>query len=877
MRYMGANEIRRKFLEFFESKDHYVKNSYSLVPHNDKSLLLINAGMAPIKNYFLGVETPPKKRMATCQKCVRTGDIDNVGQTARHATFFEMLGNFSFGDYFKKDAINFAWEFITKVLEIEEDKLWVTVYEDDDEAFEIWEKDIKIPKERIVRLGKEDNFWEIGSGQGPCGPCSEIYLDRGEEYGSENEKKPGDEGDRFLEFWNLVFTQFDQQEDGSYKPLAHPNIDTGMGLERIACIMQGVDSIFDIDTMKQIRDMIADMSSKEYGNNQKDDISIRIITDHIRAITFMVSDGIVPSNEGRGYVLRRLARRAIRHTKLLGIKGLIFEKLSDKVIQVYADGYPELLEHKDYIHKILNVEEEKFTQTLDNGMILLDEYIDKLKSENKKIVDGQSAFKLYDTYGFPVELTVEIAKEKGFDVDMAEFESEMENQKNMARSARAKGTDEGWKEEFADVEFAISKTQFLGYDTLISTQEIKNILVDNKLVDEANQGDDVVLIFEKTPFYATSGGQTADKGVIVNGDVRIDIEDVSKTAGGLFIHKGKVKIGKVKVGEALELIVDKNRRYSTARNHTATHLLHKALKVVLGDHVNQSGSEVSAERLRFDFSHFEGMSKEQIRQVERIVNENIFKAMEVTTKIQNIEDAKKEGAMALFDEKYDDEVRVLSVGDFSMELCGGTHVKNSNDIGMFKIISEGGVASGIRRIEAITGQKVYQYLTKQENLIENITSILKTQRDNIQGRISEIIEENKNYQKEIKKITSQSVREGLDKILENKETIKGVNVIISKFEDVDMDTIRDLAQSVIDKETNSIVLFTVKDSKTLKVSYICMIGKDALDKGYKAGDIIREVTKVAGGKGGGRPNMAQGAAPDSDKLDKSLEKIKELI
>ena len=691
MEFMKANDIRKNFLEFFKSKEHYVEESFSLVPKNDKSLLLINAGMAPLKNYFLGIETPPSKRMATCQKCVRTGDIENVGRTARHATFFEMLGNFSFGDYFKKEAISFGWEFVTKVLKIDEDKLWVTVYEEDDEAYNIWKNEVKVPEHKIVRLGKDDNFWEIGNGQGPCGPCSEIYIDRGEEFTCDNSNcKPGCDCDRFLEFWNLVFTQFDKQLDGTYKPLEHPNIDTGMGLERMACIMQGVESIFDIDTMKQIRDKICSISKKEYQKDEKTDISIRIITDHLRAITFMVSDGIVPSNEGRGYVLRRLARRAIRHAKLIGIETSFINDVADVVIDVYADGYGELLENKDYINKILKIEEEKFNETLGSGINILNTYIENSINSNNKVISGEDAFKLYDTYGFPLELTIEIAQEKNCKVDKDEFENQMEMQRQRARNARAKGSDIGWKDEISSLNLTVKDTEFIGYDKLECETVIQDIVFENALVDKADENDEIILIFDKTPFYAESGGQVGDTGFILGDGFEILVKDVKKATNGLFLHHCLIKKGIVKKSDKAKLSVDKNKRFETRRNHTATHLLHKALKLVLGNHIQQAGSLVSNERLRFDFNHFSAMTKDEILAVEKMVNREIFNAHDVKTEVMDIESAKNSGALSLFDEKYGDVVRVLSVGDFSKEFCGGTHVSNSNDIGMFKIVSEGG-------------------------------------------------------------------------------------------------------------------------------------------------------------------------------------------
>ena len=681
MEFMKANDIRKSFLDFFESKEHYVKNSFSLVPKNDKSLLLINAGMAPLKNYFLGIETPPAKRMATCQKCVRTGDIENIGKTARHATFFEMLGNFSFGDYFKNEATAFAWEFVTKVLKMDEEKLWVTVYEEDDEAFGIWKDKVGVNPDRIVKLGKEDNFWEIGNGQGPCGPCSEIYIDRGEEFGCGHENcKPGCDCDRFLEFWNLVFTQFDKQVDGSYKKLEHPNIDTGMGLERMACIMQGVDSIFDIDTMKNIRDKVCEISGKKYQQDEKTDVSIRIITDHIRAITFMVSDGIVPSNEGRGYVLRRLARRAMRHAKLLGIEQKFIETLANVVIDVYQDGYEELGQNRDYINKVLKIEEEKFGETIETGMNILNQYIADAQKANNSKINGQDAFKLYDTYGFPLELTLEIAEEKNCSVDIEEFENQMEMQRQRARNARAKGSDIGWKDEISSLDLSVKSSKFIGYEKLEDTTVIADIIIDGKLSDKANQGQEIILIFDRTPFYAESGGQVGDTGLIKNADVEIQVNNVTKSTNGLFLHHCKLNKGEVKKGDKVELFVDVKNRFATMRNHTATHLLHKALKIVLGDHIQQAGSLVSPDRLRFDFNHFAQVSKEELMKVEQLVNEQIYNAIDVQTQVMDIEDAKKTGAMSLFDEKYGETVRVLSIGEFSKEFCGGTHVKNSNEI-----------------------------------------------------------------------------------------------------------------------------------------------------------------------------------------------------
>jgi alanine--tRNA ligase len=877
MEFMKANDIRKKYLDFFKSKEHYVKNSFSLVPKNDKSLLLINAGMAPLKNYFLGIEVPPSKRMATCQKCVRTGDIENVGRTARHATFFEMLGNFSFGDYFKKEATSFAWEFVTKILKLDEDKLWVTVYEEDDEAFDIWKNKVGVSEERIVRLGKDDNFWEIGNGQGPCGPCSEIYIDRGKEYGCNDPNcKPGCDCDRFLEFWNLVFTQFDKQVDGSYKKLEHPNIDTGMGLERMACIMQGVDSIFDIDTMKQIRTKICEISGKKYNENEKTDVSIRIITDHLRAITFMVSDGIVPSNEGRGYVLRRLARRAIRHAKLIGIDKKFINDVANVVIDVYADGYEDLVTNKDYINKILKMEEEKFNETLDTGINILNSYIEDAVKNNDKKIKGEDAFKLYDTYGFPLELTIEIAEEKNCSVDKEKFENQMQQQRERARNARAKGSDIGWKDEISSLDLSVKNTEFVGYENLEIENSIQDIIFEKEIVDEALQGQEVILIFDRTPFYAESGGQVGDVGQISGENFKIIVNDVKKSTNGLYLHHCIIEEGRVKKYEKAVLKVDKDIRFATKRNHTATHLLHKALKIVLGDHIQQAGSLVSSDRLRFDFNHFSGMSKEEISMVEKIVNEQIYNALSVKTEVMSIEDAKNTGAMSLFDEKYGDIVRVLSIGDFSKEFCGGTHVTNSNDIGMFKITSEGGVASGVRRIEAITGLKVYEYLLGEEHLIDTVSNIIKSSKENIEKRITEVVEENKSLDKKLKQIQNESAKNTLDTIIKNAEQIKDVKLITHSYENMQDDVLRDIMQEIIDKTENTIVIFSNVITETGKLSFICMVDKALIPK-YNAGKIVKEVAVTTGGNGGGKPNMAQAGGKDISKISEAFAKAKEFI
>lgn len=871
MDYMKVSEIRKKFLDYFKSKEHFVDKSYSLVPENDKSLLLINAGMAPLKNYFMGIETPPSKRMATCQKCMRTGDIENVGKTARHATFFEMLGNFSFGDYFKKEAIEWAWEFTTKELGLNEEELWVTVYEEDDEAFEIWENHIKVPKEKIVRLGKDDNFWEIGTGTGPCGPCSEIYIDRGKGFGCDDPNcKPGCDCDRFLEFWNLVFTQFDKDESGNYNLLPNPNIDTGMGLERIACIMQGVESIFDIDTMKNLINKIAHMSNQEYGKDNKKDISMRVIADHTRAVTFLISDGVIPSNEGRGYVIRRLIRRAIRHGKLLGMEDMFLWKLVDTVVENYKDAYEELTEKQEYIEKILKIEEEKFEETLDQGITILNGYIERYKKENKMILNGDEAFKLYDTYGFPLELTLEILIENGMTVDEEGFKNAMKSQRERARAARNEKGVEGWKNDMSGLDLSVQTTIFNGYDSLYENTQINDIIKDSSLVNEINEGEDAILVFEKTPFYAESGGQIGDRGHIKGSNFEAIVEDVKKSPNGLFMHNIRMISGTLKKGDRAELLVDKTLRGATQRNHTATHLLHKALKEVVGEHINQAGSLVNENRLRFDFNHFEGVTAEQIKEIEKIVNRVIYEGHRVNVETMSIEDAKQIGAVALFGEKYDSVVRVVSVEDYSTELCGGTHVQNSSDIGMFKILSESGIASGVRRIEAITGENVYKYLLEKEELLTEVKSTLKCNEDMVVPKINQIIEEHKEAIKALSKLKSESAMSRLDDMIKNAQEIKGIKYISDTFENIEDEILRKTAEQIINKVENSVVLFSnIIDAE--KVSFVCMVSGLAQAQGVHAGNLIKEVAKITGGGGGGRPNMAQAGGKDSSKVPNAMD------
>lgn len=876
MQQMGLNEIRSKFLKFFESKDHYLKESASLVPQNDKSLLLINSGMAPLKNYFAGVEVPPSVRMTTCQKCIRTGDIENVGKTARHGTFFEMLGNFSFGDYFKEQSISWGWEFVTQHLNIPEEKVWVTVYEEDDEAFGIWENQIKIPKERIVRLGKDDNFWEIGIG--PCGPCSELYFDRGEEYGCDNpDCKPGCDCDRYLEFWNHVFTQFNRDEEGNYGQLEHKNIDTGMGLERMACIMQGVDTIFDVDTIKHILNTVEKMANVEYGKGGKTDVSIRIIADHIRAVSFLVADGVLPSNEGRGYVLRRLLRRAARHGKLLGIKENFLYKLVDEVIKVSGEAYPELVEKESYIKKVIRIEEEKFNETIEQGMEILASYIADLKKNGETTLSGENAFKLYDTYGFPIDLTQEILEEEHLSIDEEAFNGEMNKQRERARSARGNMDGESWKEDpLSKLDSSVAST-FEGYFELENSGIIKAIVKDNELVDSAVAGDKVIVVLDKTTFYPEGGGQAGDAGLLVNKneDIVVEVIDTKKGANNTIKHIGIVKSGMINTGEKLSTIVDKEIRMASARNHSATHLLHKALKEVLGEHVNQAGSLVTSERLRFDVTHFEAITKEELKVIEEKVNDVILESLNITCENMSINDAKNKGAMALFGEKYGDEVRVVSMGDYSIELCGGTHLTNTSQIGMFKILSEGGVAAGVRRIEAITGRAVYNYLKEKEEIISNVCSNLKTKEDSLSQKVTSLIEENKSLSKELHDMKTKMSLQAVDSVLDSKLDVNGVNLVTTKFEGMDMNTLKEVADNLRDKLVSGVVVLA--NTTDDKLNLVATATKDAVDKGVHCGNIVKSIAQIAGGKGGGRPNMAQAGAPDVSKVDEALNHASEVL
>lgn len=872
MEKIGLNELREMFLSFYQSKEHYRRQSFSLVPHNDKSLLLINSGMAPLKPYFTGMQTPPSKRMTTCQKCIRTGDIENVGHTSRHGTFFEMLGSFSFGDYFKHESLNWGWEFITEVLKMPVDKLWATVYEDDDQAYDIWKNEIGMPEERIVRLGKDDNFWQHGLG--PCGPCSEIYFDRGEKYGCDNpDCKPGCECDRYVEFWNHVFTQFDAAEDGTYSDLANPNIDTGMGLERLACIMQGVESIFDIDTVRYILDGVVEASGVEYKDGELEtDVSIRIITDHLRSMTFMIADSITPGNGGREYVLRRIIRRAARHGRMLGIKGTFLSELVDRVIETSGDAYPELKERRDMIKKVVAVEEATFAATIDQGMRFINEYIAEMKKTGSTVLDGDKAFKLHDTYGFPIDLTREILEEEGYSVDQKGFEDAMEEQKKRSQGA-SDMKEAGWDNASAEAVIE-TETEFTGYETLRSEGRILAIIKDGKSVDVATEGDEVTIILDRTPFYAVSGGQATDTGIMTADGVNVRVKEVTKSAG-VFSHMVTVEEGSISVGDMLDCAVDTIRRNKTACNHTATHMLHAALRKVLGDHVKQAGSSVTSDTLRFDFNHFQAVTAEELEKVENIVNEKIAEFIDVNTKVMPISEAQEEGAMALFDEKYGDFVRIVSVGDYSVEFCGGTHIANSGQIGAFKIVSESGTASGVRRIEAVTGQEILARYNDCETLIRNTAGILKSNRDNLMDKSASLMDEIKKLKKEIEELKKAEMSKDLDSLIDTAETINGIKLITKQFEDYNINDLRSLSDDI--KASNKGVAMVFATVTGPKVTFLVSLTDDLVESGLHAGKMIKEVAAAAGGGGGGKADMAQAGAKDSSKIPDAFVKATELL
>jgi alanyl-tRNA synthetase len=872
MEKLGLNEIRRMFRDFYVSKEHYPGKSASLIPKNDKSLLIINSGMAPLKPYFSGQETPPAKRMTSCQKCIRTGDIDNVGLTSRHGTFFEMLGNFSFGDYFKKESLTWGWEFITEYLKMPADKIWATIYLDDEEAYDIWHNVIGLPDDRIVRLGKEDNFWEIGLG--PCGPDSEIFFDRGPEYGcGKPDCKPGCECDRYIEFWNHVFTQFSREEDGSYSDLAHPNIDTGMGLERMACIMQDVDSIFDVDTIRYILDGVAELSGRSYetGDDQAD-VSLRIITDHLRSMVFMIADGIIPSNEGRGYVLRRLIRRAARHGRILGIDDGFLAGLADRVVKVSGEAYPELVEKQDYIKKIISLEESRFVTTLDQGCNIINEYIEEMKQEGVTILDGEKAFKLYDTFGFPLELTEEILKEEGMTADVEGFNENMKLQKQTAREGRKSADDEGWKD--ADVVEGVPETEFTGYTTLKDKGQLLALYKEGEEAEFAGAGENVILYLDKTPFYAESGGQVSDTGIMSTEGCQVKIRSVSKSHG-VFAHKGTIVEGTLTKGDILDCQIDVIKRNKTARNHTATHLLQKALRQVLGNHVEQAGSFVNENELRFDFTHFEAVSSEDLQKVEQIVNDKICEFLPVDTVITDMKEAQKMGAMALFGEKYGKEVRVVSCGGWSIELCGGTHVANIGQIGSMKIASESGVAAGVRRIVALTGTGVLEAAHDSEAAVEEIAKLVKSSTNVVTTRVASVMEELKDARKELENLKKEAMGSELGDIMKTAKTIGDVRLITREFKDYNIGDLRNLSDDI--KKDNRSVVMVFATVNGGKVTMLVSVSDDLLEKGYHAGNMIKKIAPAVGGGGGGKADMAQAGGKNPSGISEAFKVAEDLI
>ena len=870
----GVNQLRKMFLEFFESKGHLAMKSFSLVPHNDKSLLLINSGMAPLKPYFTGQEIPPRRRVTTCQKCIRTGDIENVGKTARHGTFFEMLGNFSFGDYFKNEAIEWSWEFLTEVVGLDPDRLYPSIYEEDEEAFEIWNKKMGIPAERIFRFGKADNFWEHGSG--PCGPCSEIYYDRGEKYGCGSpDCTVGCECDRYMEIWNNVFTQFDNDGHGHYSELEQKNIDTGMGLERLASVVQDVDSIFDVDTLKALRDHICRLADTEYGKDAQADISIRVITDHTRSVTFMISDGIMPSNEGRGYVLRRLLRRACRHGRLLGIEGSFIPELAQTVIEGSKDGYPELEEKKDFILKVIAKEEDQFNKTIDQGLGILAEMTAKMEAEQITTLSGADAFKLYDTYGFPIDLTKEILEEKGMQVDEEGFHASMEVQRKTARAARGETNYMGADVTvYESIDPSITST-FVGYENLAWKSPITVLTSDTEIVEALSDGQRGTVFAEETPFYATSGGQEADTGIIRTAEGEFKVEDTVKLLGGKIGHVGVVVKGMIKTGDQAELCVNAEKRALSARNHSATHLLQKALRTVLGTHVEQAGSSVNEDRLRFDFSHFSAMTAEELQKVEAIVNEQIVAGLPVKVENMPIEEARKTGAQALFGEKYGDVVRVVNMGDYSIEFCGGTHVKNTNEIMAFKILSESGVAAGVRRIEALTSKGLIRYYDNLEKKLNEAAKVLKATPDNLAEKIAHLTAENKALHSEVESLKSKLAQDAMGDVMDQVQEIKGVKLLAAEVDGVDMNGLRDLGDQLKEKLGEGVVVLASGNDG--KVSLMVTATDAAMKQGAHAGNLVKAIAGLVGGGGGGRPNMAQAGGKNPAGIQEALKKAAEAL
>ena len=870
----GVNQLRKMFLEFFESKGHLALKSFSLVPHNDKSLLLINSGMAPLKPYFTGQEIPPRKRVTTCQKCIRTGDIENVGKTARHGTFFEMLGNFSFGDYFKEEAIQWTWEFLTEVVGLDPDRLYPSVYVDDDEAFEIWNKKIGIPADRIFKFGKEDNFWEHGSG--PCGPCSEVYYDRGEKYGcGKPDCTVGCDCDRYMEIWNDVFTQFDNDGEGHYSELEQKNIDTGMGLERLASVVQDVDSIFDVDTIKALRDHVCRLAEKEYGKEYKDDVSIRVITDHIRSVTFMISDGIMPSNEGRGYVLRRLLRRACRHGRLLGIHKGFLPELAESVIAGSKDGYPELEEKREFILKVISKEEEQFNKTIDQGLGILSDMIADMETKGEKTLNGEDAFRLYDTYGFPLDLTKEILEEKDLDVDEEGFHACMEVQRKKARDAREVTNYMGADVTvYESIDPSVTST-FVGYDNLTYGSDVTVLTTEDEIVEALSEGQRGTIFVQETPFYATSGGQEADTGYIRTAEGEFRVEDTVKLLGGKIGHIGVMTKGMIKSGDKVTLEVDAKKRALSARNHSATHLLQKALRTVLGTHVEQAGSSVNEDRLRFDFTHFSAMTAEELKKVEDIVNEQISKGLDVIVKNMSIEEAKKTGAQALFGEKYGDIVRVVNMSDFSIEFCGGTHVKNTSEIMAFKIISETGVAAGVRRIEALTSDGLMKYYAQIEETLKNAAHLMKATPENLADKITHLMAENKALHGEVESLKSKMAQEAAGDVMDQVTEIKGVKLLAAQLDGIDMNGLRDLGDQFKAKLGDGVVVLASANDG--KVSLMVTATDGAMKQGAHAGNLVKAIAGCVGGGGGGRPNMAQAGGKNPAGIPDALAKAAEAL
>lgn len=874
MKKYGVNELRRMFLEFFESKDHLAMKSFSLVPHNDNSLLLINSGMAPLKPYFTGQEIPPRKRVTTCQKCIRTGDIENVGKTARHGTFFEMLGNFSFGDYFKTEAIHWSWEFLTQVVGLEADRLYPSVYLEDDEAFEIWNKEIGIAPERIFRFGKEDNFWEHGAG--PCGPCSEIYYDRGEKYGCGKEScTVGCDCDRYMEIWNNVFTQFESDGKGNYEELKQKNIDTGMGLERLAVVVQDADSFFAVDTIKALLNRVAELAHTEYKKDSEVDVSLRLITDHVRSCTFMISDGIMPSNEGRGYVLRRLLRRAARHGRLLGIEGKFLADLSTTVIELSKDGYPELEEKKAMILKVLTQEEDKFNKTIDQGLAILNELEEEMVKKNGKVLSGEDAFKLYDTYGFPLDLTLEILEEKNFGVDEAGFKAAMNKQRETARNARKTTNYMGADVTvYQSIDPALT-TEFIGYDSLVCDSKITALTTETELVEALTDGENGTIVTEKTVFYGTMGGQQGDVGYIVSDKGEFKVEDTIHLQGGKVGHVGRMIKGMLQTGDVVTLKVDEANRQNTGKNHSATHLLQKALRTVLGNHVEQAGSFVDGDKLRFDFTHFSALTPDEITQVEDLVNEKIREALPVKTEVMSLDEAKKSGAMALFGEKYGDTVRVVKMGDFSTELCGGTHISNTGVITFFKILSETGIAAGVRRIEALTGDGLMRYYQETEKELHEAAKAVKATPASLTSKIEALLEEIKALHSENEKLKSRLAKDSLGNVMDQVKEVKGVHVLAAKVNDVDMNGLRNLGDQLKDKLGEGvIVIASVQDGK---VNLMATVTDEAQKKGAHAGNLIKSIASLVGGGGGGKPNMAQAGGKNPAGVDACLLKVEEVV